>query len=230
MSPDAVAPAVLYTFRRCPYAMRARLALVASGQHCEWREVVLRDKPAALLKASPKGTVPVLCLPDGRVLEQSLDIMHWALQRHDPLNWLAPWHEPHARGEAERWIAANDGAFKHDLDRYKYPNRYVGKNSADGAQNDAAEAISRFAVTHRTSAATWLTTLDAAIGPSGWILGSQRSLCDVAIAPFIRQFAATDAPWFDAQPWPHLHAWLAEFQTWPLLEAVMVRLPPWKSD
>ena len=113
---------ILYSFRRCPYAMRARLALAVSGTRYALREVKLSNKPAALLAASPKGTVPVFRLPDGRVIEQSLDIMHWALAIRDPEGWRDR--------EDAALIAANDGAFKHDLDRYKYPERH-GSDAPD---------------------------------------------------------------------------------------------------
>ncbi|RZJ25863.1 MAG: glutathione S-transferase, partial [Haliea sp.] len=112
---------VLYSFRRCPYAMRARLALAVSAQPHELREIVLRNKPAAMLSASPKGTVPVLVLPDGQVLDESLDIMRWALGRNDPAQWLSPAGASH--GAMDALIAGNDGTFKQHLDRYKYPNR-----------------------------------------------------------------------------------------------------------
>ena len=114
---------VLYSFRRCPYAMRARLTLAASGTKCELREVVLAQKPQALVQVSPKATVPVLVLPDGMVLEQSLDIMLWALRRHDPQHWL-----PTSTLELDSALALItqcDGDFKFHLDRYKYPNRYA---------------------------------------------------------------------------------------------------------
>ena len=134
---------VLYSFRRCPYAMRARMAIAASGRCCELREVVLRDKPAELLAASPKGTVPVLVDTDGRVVDQSLDIMLWALRRNDPEGWLRP-----AGGTLEDMlalIAECDGDFKRDLDGYKYPER-----EPDG---DAAA--------HRAKGAAFLSRLDA---------------------------------------------------------------------
>ncbi|MFA7670035.1 MAG: glutathione S-transferase N-terminal domain-containing protein, partial [Burkholderiaceae bacterium] len=156
---------ILYSFRRCPYAMRARLALAVSGTQCELREVVLRDKPAELLQASPKGTVPVLVLADGRILEQSLDIMLWALSRHDPQGWLAP-----EVGELEQMLALIgecDGGFKHDLDRYKYPDRYEG-----------ADAMS-----HRESAWQWLKMLDDRLAYSAYLFGERPALADAAIMP-----------------------------------------------
>lgn len=209
------APPVLYSFRRCPYAMRARLALSVSGQAHELREVVLRNKPAELLAASPKGTVPVLVLPNGQVIEQSLDIMRWALGRHDPAQWLAP---PGAPPDAmAALIAANDGDFKRHLDRYKYPNRYADEAGAD---------VAGFALAHRTQAAQWLTQLDARL-TGGWLLGTQASLADMAILPFVRQFAHTDADWFAEQPWPRLQGWLAAFEASALYEGVMQKHAAW---
>ncbi|RYF62545.1 MAG: hypothetical protein EOO22_27500 [Comamonadaceae bacterium] len=132
----ASAPPVLYSFRRCPYAMRARLALAVSGERYALREVRLRDKPAELLAASPKGTVPVLVMADGTVIDQSLDIMLWTLRRHDPLAWLAPSNEPLAATLA--LIAECDSQFKPQLDRYKYPNRFAPTDHARDA-SDARE-------------------------------------------------------------------------------------------
>lgn len=204
---------VLYSFRRCPYAMRARLALAVSGQTCELREVVLRNKPQGLLQASPKGTVPVLVLPDGRVLEQSLDIMLWALGLHDPEAWLAPSHGTMA--EMLALIAECDGAFKQALDRCKYPSRYT--DVSPDANTDAERAV----------AASWLQQLDARLSARPFLFGTHAALADMAIAPFVRQFAAIDAAWWSAQPWPHLQAWLAQWQASDLLASVMHKLPAW---
>lgn len=195
---------ILYSFRRCPYAMRARLALLASGTVCEIREVKLSAKPAELIAASPKATVPVLLLPNGAVIDQSLDIMRWALGRNDPGGWLT-------RAD-DVLIATNDGPFKHHLDRYKYPQRY---------NSDPAE--------HRAAALALLEGLEARLMVAPYLGGAARSLTDAAIFPFIRQFAATDPGWFAAQPLPGLHAWLADHLAWPLFERAMVRLDPWAS-
>lgn len=200
---------VLYSFRRCPYAMRARLALAVSGQVCELREVVLRNKPAGLLQASPKGTVPVLVLPDGRVLEQSLDIMLWALGFHDPEAWLVPSNG--ALADMLALIAECDGRFKQALDRCKYPSRYPEVNT------DAERAV----------AASWLQQLDARLSARPFLFGTHTALADMAIAPFVRQFAAIDTAWWSAQPWPHLQAWLAQWQASTLLASVMHKLPAW---
>ncbi|MDP1953166.1 MAG: glutathione S-transferase [Polaromonas sp.] len=207
---------VLYSFRRCPYAMRARLALAVSGQAHELREVVLKNKPAALLVASPKGTVPVMVLPGGKVLDESLEIMHWALARHDPAQWLTP--PGGSREEIDALIAANDGAFKQQLDRYKYPNRYPQELRGDPIG---------YALKHRDGAASWLMQLDARLD-HGWLLGANASLADMALLPFVRQFAHTDPVWFAAQPWPRLQRWLATFEASALYEGVMHKQAPWQ--
>lgn len=210
--------AVLYSFRRCPYAMRARLAWAASGLRCELREVALRSKPAELLAVSPQATVPVLVLPGGRVIAQSLEIMHWALAQNDPHGWLTPENEGLAAMEA--LIAVNDGAFKQHLDRYKYPNRHRHEHTGDEPS---------FARSHRAQAAGWLMAeLQGRLARHAWLLGSAACLADMALLPFVRQFAHTDRAWFDAQPWPHLAAWLAGWENGPLLAQVMDKYPPWQ--
>ena len=200
---------VLYSFRRCPYAMRARLALAVSGQTCELREVVLRHKPQGLLLASPKGTVPVLVLPGGEVLEQSLDIMLWALSQHDPGGWLAPSHGTLV--DMLELIAECDGPFKQALDRCKYPSRYPD------ADIDA----------ERAKAMAWLGALDARLFTQPHLFGSRAALADMAIAPFVRQFAGIDADWWAAQPWPRLQDWLTQWQASDLWASVMHKLPAW---
>ncbi|MGJ7582298.1 glutathione S-transferase [Variovorax sp. RHLX14] len=203
---------VLYSFRRCPYAMRARLALLASDQRCELREVLLRDKPAKLLAASPKATVPVLVFDDGSVIAQSLDIMLWALRRSDPQHWLVP-----ANGTLDEMLAlieACDTGFKRDLDRYKYPGRHE-------AETDAAAA--------RDSGGHFLLQLEARFANGAFLFGDRTALADAAIAPFVRQFAGVDAVWFAAQPWPHLRSWLAAWEASAAFATVMQRHPAWKS-
>ena len=203
---------VLYSFRRCPYAMRARLALHASGLAHEHREVVLKNKPAHMLALSPKGTVPVLWLrgtAGEKVLEQSLDIMLWALGQHDPQCWLPASDE--AMADARTLITHNDGPFKQQLDRYKYPNR-------SGLDSGAAD---------RDEAALWLQTLDARLGTQFFLTGHRWGLADAAIAPFVRQYAHTDPAWFAAQPWPALRPWLAAFESSARFVAIMVKHPPY---
>jgi glutathione S-transferase len=205
---------VLYSFRRCPYAMRSRLALHVSGIAYEHREVVLKNKPAHLLALSPKGTVPVLWLPeaaDGRVLEQSLDIMLWVLRQHDPLGWLPV--SKAGMTNALALIAHNDGPFKRQLDRYKYPNR-------SGLFSGAAE---------RDEAAIWLHTLDMRLCAQPFLAGELMGLADAALAPFVRQYAHTDPAWFAAQPWPALAQWLARFEASELFAAIMHKHAPWQA-
>ena len=176
---------ILYSFRRCPYAMRARLALVSSDQQVELREVVLRDKPAAFLDASPSATVPCLVAEDGAI-DESLDIMTWALRQSDPEGWLdmpdTGWN----------WIERADGPFKNALDHTKYASRYP--------EMDATE--------QRDLAGAFLAELDQQI--EQWIF-AKPSLADYAILPFVRQFAFIDKDWFDAQSWPKLQTWLERF-------------------
>lgn len=210
--PDIVP--VLYSFRRCPYAMRARLALHASGIAHEHREVVLKNKPAHMLALSPKGTVPVLWLPDasgGRVLEQSLDIMRWALDQHDPLGWLPATDAGMA--DALALIAHNDGPFKQQLDRYKYPNR-------SGLESGMAD---------RDLAAVWLHGLDARLQTQPFLAGGHFGLADAAIAPFVRQYAHTDPGWFAAQGWGALLTWLAAFEASGMFAAIMHKHAPWQN-
>ena len=213
---------VLYSFRRCPYAMRARLAIAVSGRAIELREVLLRDKPAQLLAASLKATVPVLVLAGApaAVLEESLEIMRWALQQSDPGHWLLP----DAAGQADTaaLIAACDGEFKRNLDGYKYPNRFAPGAPIAEHRNQA--------VTHRTQAAHYAALLNARLsGASPYLCGSHATLADMAIAPFIRQFAQVDSGWFHAQPWPQLQRWLRDWAALPLLARVMHKYPPWRA-
>ena len=196
-----MADAILYSFRRCPYAMRARMALLISQTRFELREIQLSAKPPEMLEASPKGTVPVLVLADGRVIDESLDIMHWALRRHDPEEWLA--------GNDPELIAANDGPFKHHLDRYKYPERH-GSDAAD----------------HRAAALALLAPLENRLGHQPFLCGQTRSLVDIALMPFVRQFAATDGDWFAAQQLPAVQRWLAGLLASPLFDRAMEKHPP----
>jgi len=194
---------ILYSFRRCPYAMRARLALLASGTACQIREVKLRNKPEAMIAASPKATVPVLVLPDGQVIDESLDIMRWALARHDPEGWLA-------RDDAAL-IAANDGPFKRQLDRAKYPERH---GADPGSERAAGLAL--------------LAPLEARLARTRDLCGDGRGLADMAILPFVRQFAAIDPDWFEVQPMPRLQAWRTRHLASPLFDRAMARLAPWQ--
>ena len=193
--------------------MRARLALQVSGLAYEHREVVLKNKPASMLTLSPKGTVPVLWLPSatgGEVIDQSLDIMWWALRQNDPQGWL-----PAAADEAEvmRWIAHNDGPFKQHLDRYKYPQR-------SGLASDEAD---------RDFGAQWLQQLNERLQQQSFLAGPRWGLLDAALAPFVRQFAHTDPAWFAAQPWPRLIDWLSAFENSSAFAQIMAKHPVWQD-
>lgn len=200
---------ILYSFRRCPYAIRARLALRVSGASVTLREVVLRDKPGALIAASPKATVPVLQLPDGSVLEQSLDIMRRALRVHDPQGWLLA-DEPH---EAQTLIDLNDGPFKQALDRYKYASRHPERTAQ--AWRDEAVAL-------------MLAPLNARLADQRFLLRDRPSLADMAIVPFVRQFASVDDAWFGQAPLPHLRTWMESITTSALFVSVMHKYAAWQ--
>jgi glutathione S-transferase len=193
---------VLYSFRRCPYAMRARMALLASGASFEIREIMLRDKPAEMIAASPKATVPVLVLADGRVIDESIYIMRWTLGRGDPEGWLA--------ADDAALIATFDDRFKHHLDRYKYADRH------------GADPIEQ-----RLAGLAMLRELEERLASGGNICREAWSLTDIAIFPFVRQFASADRPWFDAQAIPRVQRWLAQHIASPLFERAMIRLKPW---
>ncbi|WP_404334461.1 glutathione S-transferase [Sphingomonas sp. MMS12-HWE2-04] len=195
---------LLYSFRRCPYAIRARLALLASGAVCILREVKLSAKPVEMVAASPKATVPVLILPDGGVINQSLDIMRWALTRHDPVAWLDR--------EDTGLIEANDGPFKHHLDRTKYPDRHGSD-----------------AQTHRAACLDLLRPLEDRLAATAYLGGEAMGLTDAAILPFVRQFASIDRGWFDAQPLPSTRRWLDSLVASDLFDAAMVRRTPWRT-
>lgn len=198
---------LLYSFRRCPYAMRARMAMLKSDQACQLREVVLRDKPAEMIAVSPKATVPVLVLPDGTVIEESLEIMHWTLAQNDPDNLLAN------VGQAGDLITENDGPFKHSLDRYKYENRYVGERAED----------------HRENGVVFLKKLDAILRRTGFLNGPQLSLADLAVFPFVRQFANVNRPWFDSLALPDLQSWLDDRLQSDVFVRAMKKYPQWKT-
>ncbi|MEO1536090.1 MAG: glutathione S-transferase [Pseudomonadota bacterium] len=196
---------ILWTFRRCPYAMRARLAIASAGVHVELREILLRDKPEAFLTASPKATVPVV--QDGaRIIEESLDLMHWALERDDPEGWLDMPDAGHAL------IAEADGPFKRALDRTKYAVRYPDADVAE----------------ERAKAANFLLILNGQLADNKYLYGDTPRLADMAILPFVRQFAHIDLAWFTAQPWPSVARWLEAFKASDRFAAIMAKHAPWK--
>jgi glutathione S-transferase len=202
-------PIILYTFRRCPYAIRARLALHASGVEVEIREVTLRDKPASMLAASPKGSVPVLVLPDGCVVDESWEIMLWALRRHDPDGWLGK-NGSHVDA-ATPLVIENDTTFKYLLDRYKYADCYPEHTQ----------------IHYRSAAEEFLLLLENRLRATRYLLGDTMSIADVAIFPFIRQFAEVDKYWFRQAPYASLQRWLKSFLDSERFAAVMNKYTVW---
>ncbi|MEY3223903.1 MAG: hypothetical protein RL565_93 [Pseudomonadota bacterium] len=197
---------ILYSYRRCPYAMRARMALKYAGIQVEHREIALRSKPHSMLLASPKGTVPVLCV-DGYVLDQSLDIMRWALEKSDRDGWIGVDEEI-----SQAWIEKNDGPFKVLLDQCKYPNRFPDLNPQD-VLNSAIELM--------------LKPMERALQSSKYLMGNKMSLVDVAIFPFIRQFAAVNPQRFEGLPFASVKAWLNQHLESDLFNSVMDKHPTW---
>ena len=196
---------ILYSFRRCPYAMRARLAIASADIECELREVVLRDKAPEFLEASASATVP--CLVTEETLDESYDIMLWALGQNDPEGWLDMPEVGHAL------IEEADGPFKTALDRYKYASRY---ENAD-------------ALEERAKGAVFITKLEAILDGKPWLYGDKPSLADMAILPFIRQFAHVDLKWFSAQDWQGVTDWLEAFKTSDRFQAIMAKYPKWEA-
>lgn len=181
------------------------MALLVTGTAFDSFEIALGDKPAEMLALSPKGTVPVLQLPDGTVLEQSLDIIRWALAPHDPDGW---WSRAQSADNLEL-LAVNDGAFKHQLDRYKYPGRF--------GESDR--------VVPRDQAMALLFSLEVHLQATSYLGGDLPCATDIAVFPFIRQFAAVDSGWFAQQAIPATQAWLARWLSSPLFEACMFKIP-----
>lgn len=202
---------LLYSFRRCPYAMRARLGLTSANIKVELREIVLRNKPEHMIELSPKGTVPVLRLQTGEVIDESLDIAIWALKQNDPEQLLSP--KEVSLDDMLALIKENDGPFKHHLDRTKYAVRYPEDEKQD----------------HIKGASEFLNKLNDRLSNQAFLFGDTRSLADITIAPFVRQFANIDRSWFDAQPWPHLIRWLNEFLESEQFLSIMEKYTPWQE-
>ena len=181
---------ILYSYRRCPYAMRARMALRYANIDVEIHEISLREKPAHMLAVSPKGTVPVLVLASGEVLEQSLDIMNWALQQSDVDEWII--QDQEVQKLTADLIASNDGAFKQALDQYKYAIRFP--------ENPPA--------VYRAQGEVFLVRLEALLQQHRYLCRNTISKADIAIFPFVRQFSMVDEAWFKSANYPALKAWL----------------------
>jgi len=200
---------ILYSFRRCPYAMRARMAIHISNQKCEIREVLLRDKPPSMLEYSSKGTVPVLVLQSGEVIDESLDVIDWALNLNDPNNWL----RSKENEETKKLIEINDGEFKHHLDRYKYSKRY---------DNEDPEF-------HKKKCLKFIESVNNELSNSKYIFDDNISYADIVLLPFMRQFRIADMEWFDSLPYDNLKKWLSSFLESSLLNSIMKKHDLWKE-
>lgn len=187
------------------------MAIAVSGHTVRLREVVLRDKPAEMLQASPKGTVPVLQLPSGDVVDESMNVMLWALQSSDPENWLKPGQGRFS--EMQELISACDGSFKHHLDRFKYATRYEDVDP----------------IVHREAAAVFLGDLDDRLSSSRFLFGEKVALADIAIFPFVRQFAGAAGDWFRDGRFPFAVPWLDDLIAMPLFKNIMKKYPQWKA-
>ena len=202
---------ILYSYRRCPYAMRARMALSYANVDVEIREIALREKPAHMLAVSPKGTVPVLVLASGKVIEQSLDIMDWALEQSDLDEWNIK--DQAVQKITSDLIATNDGAFKQALDKYKYAIRFP-ENPPD---------------VYRAAGEEFLQRLDSLLQQNNYLCRNTIARADVAIFPFVRQFSMVDEAWFEVANYPALKAWLSSFLNSRLFIDVMQKYPVWKD-
>ncbi|MDG1857694.1 MAG: glutathione S-transferase [Emcibacteraceae bacterium] len=197
---------ILYSFRRCPYAMRARLALKACDITCELREIILRDKPKEMIEISPKATVPVMQLKSGKVIDESRDIINWAIKRNDPHNW-SPF-----LNEMNELADINDFEFKDHLDKYKYSSRNTELSKEE----------------HRENGDAFLAKLDGILNNSTFLSADRQTVTDLAIFPFIRQFAFVDKAYFDDRPYPHLQKWLEWHLEGDLFNSIMNKYVRWE--
>ncbi|MEM7661770.1 MAG: glutathione S-transferase N-terminal domain-containing protein [Pseudomonadota bacterium] len=204
---------ILYSFRRCPYAMRARMSLIIANIEVELREVVLRNKPPEMLEASPKGTVPVMIPDGGEILEESLDIMLWALGKHDPEGWIPDIH-PDTKAAIPDTLSSLEADFKPRLDRYKYPTRFDEESSED----------------NRDAGLAWLNEyLSPRLTNQANLFGAHRTLADIGTFPFVRQFANTDKEWWTNNASKPLQDWLTRHVESELFTTAMAKHAPWQS-
>ena len=203
---------ILFSFRRCPYAMRARIAIKLCDLECEIREINLKSKNKEFLKLSPKGTVPVLVLPDDKIIEESIDIVHWAIKTNDPYNLKLD--NPNKYNEDIKLIRIFDGEFKYHLDRYKYDTRFEGAKREE----------------HKYKARDLLVNLNDRLEEKKWLNGDNISLSDISILPFIRQYRIADIKWFDEQlELPNINRWLDNFLNSKILNNVMKKYKIWET-
>ncbi len=199
---------ILYSFRRCPYAMRARMAMNYSKISYEHREILLRKRPQALYDISAKGTVPVLQLPDGLIIDESIDIMRWALKKSDPKSWYKD-----KIPEQDNIIERNDTVFKYWLDRYKYHVRYPEKSFEE----------------YQTQLEQFYLKYNSQLDKNTYLLGHHISLADIAIMPFIRQAAHVNLDWF-SEKFPKLHNWLENHKTSKIFKSIMEKYDIWNEQ
>lgn len=209
MTPSISSYPRLYSFRRCPYAMRARLGLLFAGLQVELREITLKNKPPQMLAISPKGTVPVLQLLDGTVIEESREIMTWALEQQDAQGLLAAQTLP----QANALIDKNDNEFKYWLDRYKYADRHLDMSQAEYRQRGEA----------------FLQMLEELLIKNPYLLGESITIADISIMPFVRQFAHVNRKVFYDLPYPNLQRWLQDWLNHPLFLQAMTKFAPWQE-
>ena len=203
---------ILYTFRRCPYAMRARFAIRSSKIIVEVREIKLKEKPSEFLKSSPKGTVPVLITNSGEVLEESLDIIYWALNKNDPHKWLA-------KGKLEnqdirKLLDDLEDRFKPNLDKYKYPDRFSGVNK----------------FLYRDKNLCFLEKLNFYIEKNKSLNCKHLTLLDYAIFPFVRQFRNVDQDWFDKLNFIFLNKWINQIIDSKDFSSIMKKFKKWEPN
>jgi glutathione S-transferase len=198
-------PPIFYSFRRCPYAMRARLSLVISKTRVELREVYLKEKPKEFLDSSVSATVPCMVTQE-KIIDESLDIMLWVLKKNDPQNWLKM---PKIGFDL---IKENDGPFKHNLDKTKYHSRYPEINPEES----------------RKKASIFLIKLENMMY-NNYLFGNHPSLADMAILPFVRQFANTDFEWFEKQNWPNVKKWLNTFISSEIFNRIQIKYDKWSN-
>ena len=203
----------LYSFRRCPYAMRARLALRLCKIECIIREISLKAKNSEFLQVSPKGTVPVLVLPNGKVLEESLDIINWSLEQNDPNNLKV--NDEVTKKINDKYIQLFDKDFKFHLDRYKYSSRYNISNSE----------------IHRNKARNILTEINTMLEGKDYIGGQCMSLLDISILPFVRQYRIADINWFDNHlGLRNINNWVNIFLNTEILASIMTKYKVWEKE
>ena len=203
---------ILFSFRRCPYAMRARIAIKLCSLECEIREINLKLKNKEFLELSPKGTVPVLVLPDDKIIEESMDIIHWAISNNDPYNLKLKNLEIYNKDMD--LISIFDNEFKYHLDRYKYNSRYKGINKEE----------------HKYKARDLLVNLNNSLKEKQWLNGEKISISDISILPFIRQYRIADIKWFDEKlELPNINRWLDKFLNSKIFNNVMKKYKIWET-